>query len=327
MAATRPLAVGLAGAGEWASRVHAPLWAAGPETRLAGVWSRRTEQSAQLAAAHGAPVFSSFEALVEASEAIVFALPPAVQAGLAPVAAACGRAVLLEKPLATDVDGAERVADAVDAAGVGSLMGLTYRFNPVVREFLRRAADFDVAGARACFLSGVFLAGRFGGTWREQYGALLDVGPHLLDLVQAAMGPFDGMTGRTSPGGWTSLVARHAVRRGQRAGHLLPRGHDAEPDGDGAVRPGRVVVRRRPSGPRGELQGAAAASSRRRPEPAAATRWMPATASRSRSGSKQPRKATQTPAGYGDGAASPPRDVRAGPEPAQTTARPERPAG
>ncbi len=326
MAATRPLAVGLAGAGEWASRVHAPLWAAGPETRLAGVWSRRTEQSALLAAAHGAPVFGSFEALVEASEAIVFALPPSVQAGLAPVAAACGRAVLLEKPLATDVDGAERVADAVEAAGVGSLMGLTYRFNPVVREFLRRAADFDVAGARACFLSGVFLAGRFGGTWREQYGALLDVGPHLLDLVQAAMGSFDGMTGRTSPGGWTSLVARHgsgAVSELAICCHaaMMPSRTEMELFGLGGslfvdARQGRdesFKVLRSEFAETARAGGGHPLDARHGVE---VQKWV-----------ESARTATQSPAGYGDGAASPPRDVRAGPELAQTTARPERPSG
>ena len=210
MVGSRPLAVGLAGAGRWASDVHASLWAAGPETRLAGVWSRRSEPAARLAASHGVPAFETFEALVEASDAIAFAIPPAVQADLAPLAIACGRAVLLEKPLAEDVPGARRIADAVDTAGVGSVVSLSYRFSPVVRDFLRRAADFDLAGARGCFLSGAFLDGRFDGTWRGTHGALLDAGPHLIDLVEAALGPFKRIAGETSPGGWTSLVAAHA---------------------------------------------------------------------------------------------------------------------
>jgi predicted dehydrogenase len=326
MATTRPLAVGLAGAGEWASAVHAPLWAAGPETRLAGVWSRTGQRATQLAAAHGAPVFKSFEALVEASEAIVFAVPPAVQAELAPVAAACGRAVLLEKPLAEDLDGAERVADAVDAAGVGSLMGLTYRFNPGVREFLRRAGDFEVAGARACFISGVFLAGKFGGTWRERHGALLDVGPHLLDLVQAAMGPYRSIEGQTSAGGWTSLVTRHdsgAVSELSICCHaaLMPSRTEMELFGlSGSLfvdaRQGReqsFAVLRTEFAETARRGGGHRLDARHGVE---VQKWVDAAT-----------RATSTPASYADEATSLPHVAPAAHEPAPATGRPETPAG
>src|SRR5258707_404244 len=40
---TEPVSVGLVGAGPWASMVHAPVLAASPHTRLAGVWARRPE--------------------------------------------------------------------------------------------------------------------------------------------------------------------------------------------------------------------------------------------------------------------------------------------
>ena len=61
-----PLRVGLAGAGPWARAVHAPMLAAGPETELAGVWSRTPEHAAELAAAHGVPAFASYDALLDA---------------------------------------------------------------------------------------------------------------------------------------------------------------------------------------------------------------------------------------------------------------------
>ncbi|MDQ1396460.1 MAG: hypothetical protein QOG64_1719, partial [Acidimicrobiaceae bacterium] len=43
---TGALAVGLVGAGPWATMVHAPVLSAGPETLLAGVWARRPEAAA-----------------------------------------------------------------------------------------------------------------------------------------------------------------------------------------------------------------------------------------------------------------------------------------
>jgi len=205
-----PLAVGLAGAGPWARTVHAPMLAAGPETRLAAVWSRTEESARSLAAEHEVPAVASFDALLETCDAVAIAVPPDAQAELAVRAAAAGKALLLEKPLALDLAGAERVATAVAAAGVGSVMVLTYRFAPAVRAFLADASGFSATGGRACFLSGAFLGGPFAGSaWRVEHGALLDVGPHILDLVDAALGPIVAMRAHESTDGWIGILADH----------------------------------------------------------------------------------------------------------------------
>lgn len=78
-----PLAVALVGAGPWAEAVYAPMLAAGPETRLACVWSRRPQAARALAAAHGSEGVESFDALLERCDAVAFAVPPDVQAELA----------------------------------------------------------------------------------------------------------------------------------------------------------------------------------------------------------------------------------------------------
>lgn len=207
---SEPLAVGLAGAGPWARSVHAPMLAAGPETRLAGVWSRTETAAQSLATEHGVATFTTFDALLDACDAVAIAVPPSVQPDLAVRSARAGKALLLEKPLALDVDGAERIADAVADAQVGSVMVLTYRYAPKVRDFLANAATFHATGGRACFLSGAFLGGPFAGSgWRVEHGALLDVGPHILDLVDAALGPIVGMRGHGDPRGWIGLLADH----------------------------------------------------------------------------------------------------------------------
>jgi predicted dehydrogenase len=206
-----PVAVGLAGAGPWARHVHAPTLAAGPETRLAGVWSRTESSAASLAAEHGVPAFPSFDALLDECVAVAIAVPPAVQPDLAVRAARAGKALLLEKPLAPDVAGAERVAAAVGEAGVGSVVVLTYRFAPAVREFLLAAATFPATGGRACFLSGAFLGGDYArSAWRREHGVLLDVGPHILDLVDAALGPAVGVHAHGDPHDWVGVLLEHA---------------------------------------------------------------------------------------------------------------------
>jgi predicted dehydrogenase len=185
-----PLRVGLAGAGPWAGMVHGPLWAAGPETTLTGVWSRTAASARHLAAELKVPAFDSYEELVEESDALAIAVAPMAQPALAVTAAAAGRAVLLEKPLALDVSGAERIVEAVAAAGVGSGLMLPYRYVAGVRSFLAAAEGWPALAGRACFLSGAFLGGPFAASpWRQDLGCLLDVGPHILDLVEAALGP------------------------------------------------------------------------------------------------------------------------------------------
>jgi len=189
--------------------VHAPVLAAGPSTRLAGVWSRTAPSAEALAATHGVPAAASFEALLDGCEAVAFAVPPAVQAPLATRAAAAGRAVLLEKPVADDLVGAERLAEAVEEAGVASLVVLSYRFSAAVEAFLASACDFDAVGGRACFLSGAFLGGPFATGWRLERGAVLDVGPHAFDLIDAALGPVAALRALGDLDGWVSVAMEH----------------------------------------------------------------------------------------------------------------------
>jgi predicted dehydrogenase len=207
----RAVAVGLVGAGPWAAMLHAPMLAGGPETTLAGVWARRPEAARALAAAHGSRAVGSLEELWDACEAVAFAVPPDVQAELAAVAARAGRHLLLDKPVALTVAAAEELAAVVGETGVVSQMVLTNRYTPTGRAFLAAAEGFEVVGARCASLSGALLGeSPFATPWRRRHGALLDVGPHLFDLVEAAIGPVEELSGRGDPLRWVSLTCRHA---------------------------------------------------------------------------------------------------------------------
>ncbi|MET7386165.1 Gfo/Idh/MocA family protein [Streptomyces sp. NPDC005529] len=205
-----PVEVGLVGAGPWARAMHARVLAAGPETRLSAVWARRPEAARETATPYGAHVAADFEELLDHCEAVAFAVPPAVQAELAPLAAKRGKAVLLEKPLGPDLSAARRVADAVAEAGVVSQLVLTKRYHPATRDFLQRARSLDVLGARSCYLHGAFLGGEFATGWRLEHGALLDLGPHLLDLLDAAIAPITGIRSTGDARRWTELTVEHA---------------------------------------------------------------------------------------------------------------------
>lgn len=177
--------VGLVGAGPWARNTQAPSLLAHPDVEFAGVWARRPEAAADL----GAPVFESFDALLDGVDTVAFAVPPQVQAGLALQAAQAGRHVLLDKPISATVAEAEGVAEAVTTAGVRSMVTLTRRFARETRDFLAEAAEHTWTGGSGTWFSGAVLGGDYAdSSWRREDGALLDVGPHVIDLLDAAMG-------------------------------------------------------------------------------------------------------------------------------------------
>ncbi|MFI7532021.1 Gfo/Idh/MocA family protein [Streptosporangium sp. NPDC049376] len=199
------ISVGLVGAGPWAEMVHAPVLAAGPDTRLVGVWARRPEAAARF----GVPVYERIEELFDNCEAVAFSVPPAVQAELGVLAARAGKALLLEKPLAADLDGARRLAEAVAEAGVPSQMVLTWRYSAATRAFLARVSAIEPFGGNAVSVSGSMLGGDFATPWRLERGAILDIGPHMIDMLDAALGRITGVRAHGNPRGWVGLLLEH----------------------------------------------------------------------------------------------------------------------
>lgn len=189
--------------------VHAPILANSPHTQLAGVWGRRRAAAADLAERFDTAAFERIEALFEVCDAVAFAVPPTVQADLASRAADAGKAVLLEKPIAGSLAEAERLADAVGTAGVASMVVLSWRFAAQVRQFLVDAKELDPFAGRGQFLSGAYLGPPFATPWRLDGGTLLDVGPHVVDLLDAALGPVVGVAAHSTAEGWIGLLLDH----------------------------------------------------------------------------------------------------------------------
>ena len=204
-----PLRVGVVGAGPWARLVHAPMFADHPGTALTAVWSRRTSAAEDLAVTFGATVHESFERFLEDVDAVSFAVPPDVQAPLASDAARAGKALLLEKPLALDLAAAEALADAVDVAGVPTQLLLTWRYRPDVRALLDSISSARPIGGRGHFLTDGFLGGMFATPWRLDRGPLFDLAPHVIDLLDAALGPVVGIRAHGDPRRWVGLQMEH----------------------------------------------------------------------------------------------------------------------
>ena len=202
--------VGIVGAGPWAERFHAPTFAEGPETELAGIWSRDVDAADALAAKFGSRGAGSFEELLDTSDAIVFNVPPNVQAELAPRAAVAGKPLLLEKPLGLNLDQAQRIADAIAEHGTVNQVMLSNRYSDTLPSFLDEASSRTPIGAIATFVNDACVpGGMFATPWRIEIGAILDLGPHVLDILDAALGPIVDIRADGDPRRFVTVTSHH----------------------------------------------------------------------------------------------------------------------
>ncbi|MER5848248.1 Gfo/Idh/MocA family oxidoreductase [Streptomyces sp. NPDC002012] len=212
-----PLRIGLVGTGPWARNTQAPALAAHPGVALSGVWGRRPEAANALAAAHGTTAYTGedgIDALFAASDAIAFAVPPDVQAPLAARAAATGRHLLMDKPVATTVAGAREVARAAEESGVASVVFCTLRFAAETSTWIAEQAALDGwFTARAEWIGALFAPGTASeyaaSPWRREKGGLWDVGPHVLSVLIPVLGDVTHLTAARGPSDTTHLILRH----------------------------------------------------------------------------------------------------------------------
>lgn len=203
---------GLVGTGPWARTAQAPGLREHPEAELVGVWGRDMARTEIVAAEFGARPYADLDALVEDVDAVTFAVPPDVQAELAVRTAAAGRHVLLDKPLALSLTAADRVVDAVQRAGVASVVFFTNRFEPEVESFLHEASHTDGwRGARSAIQVSVLAPGGplLDSGWRKERGALWDAVPHALSGLVTVLGPVDEVSAMRDDAQSVHLLLRH----------------------------------------------------------------------------------------------------------------------
>ncbi|MEU7428475.1 Gfo/Idh/MocA family oxidoreductase [Streptomyces sp. NPDC040750] len=183
--------IGLLGTGPWARAAYAPALAGNTGVDFAGVWGRRPEAATGLAEQYDVTAYADVDALLADVDAVAMALPPTVQAELAVRAARAGRHLLLDKPLAVSVAEGRAVVEAVERAGVASVVFFTARFQKEPEAWIEdQAAQSGWFTARAQWLGAVFTADSpfAASPWRREKGALWDVGPHALSVLLPVLG-------------------------------------------------------------------------------------------------------------------------------------------
>jgi UDP-N-acetyl-2-amino-2-deoxyglucuronate dehydrogenase len=200
----RPLGIGLIGCGDIAP-THAKALAQAADARLAACMDVVEPSAKSLAEEYGVPYTTTVEDLLARPEveAVTLATPAYTHADLTEAAAKAGKAVLCEKPLASDLPDADRMIAACEKAGVALATCFPLRYLGAaewIRQLTRAAALGDVISVRMrvfgekkdSYWTGGF-SGRTQTEWRKSKalsggGIIITNLIHHIDLARALTG-------------------------------------------------------------------------------------------------------------------------------------------
>lgn len=203
---------GLVGTGYWARHAQAEALANEPTVDFVGVWGRDLGRATDVATPHGVRPYVDYDAFLSDVDVVAFSLDPDVQADLATRAAAAGKHLLLEKPIATTVEAALRLEAAAERSGVCSVVFFTRRFEAVQREWLETLQrEGGWRGAWSLWIADGLAPGSpfEGSVWRREKGPLWDIGPHALSLLWPVLGPVTAVSAVRGEEDLVHLVLAH----------------------------------------------------------------------------------------------------------------------
>ena len=203
-----PLRWGIIGCGDVVERKSGPSIVAAERSRMVTVMRRNRDAARDFARRHAVPEWTDAPGAVIGSgniDVVYVATPPSSHLQYVRAAAAAGKHVVVEKPMALNAAEAQLMVDVCASAGVELFVAYYRRFQPHVlrmRELLaagaigrpvRACADLAVGGFARRVTSGAR-------AWRDDPavaggGGFVDMGSHRIDLLVWLLGPVAAATG------------------------------------------------------------------------------------------------------------------------------------
>ena len=198
--------LGIIGTGNMGNK-HARSFRAIRGVKLTACYDLNVQQAHEFAHKHRIPcVASSVTELIERTDAVSVVTPDATHSKISLQVLDAGKHLLCEKPLATTLADARKVArkavDEQELQGTVHMVNFSYRDSSAVQESIKLVQRGDLGQIR--YLEGSYLqswlASDYWGPWdsptflwrlqtaKGSTGVLGDVGCHLLDLVTAVAG-------------------------------------------------------------------------------------------------------------------------------------------
>jgi predicted dehydrogenase len=206
MASVNKLRVGVVGGGF--GRNHILAFQATEGVEVAAFCQRTRAAAEKVAGEFKIPrVFTDYGEMLERGglDAVSLATPTNVHLPLTMAALERGAAVLCEKPLAMNRDDAAAMLEKAEAGGVVHVTAFNFRFIPAFFR-MKELLEEGYVGDRILHAEANWLTGSRGDPeapfgWRHQkevagFGAMGDVGVHLVDLVRWMAGDFKKVCGQ-----------------------------------------------------------------------------------------------------------------------------------
>lgn len=200
--------VGISGAGT-IGNVHAKALAGIESATVVAVAEPREEAGRPFEEEYGASWYSDFDTMLREADinTVIIATPSGLHPDQACAAAAAGKNVITEKPMAITDEGLNRMIGACTDAGVGFAVIFQNRFSADVLK-VRRAIEKGLIGqpvlangAMYWFRGDEYFAANDGwrGTWAlDGGGALMNQAIHTVDLLQWLMGGVESIQAHTT---------------------------------------------------------------------------------------------------------------------------------
>ncbi|MFC0004387.1 Gfo/Idh/MocA family protein [Micromonospora siamensis] len=183
----RTCRVGLVGAGGVAQR-HARVLGGFEDVEILGVTDVSREAAEALAGEHGAGTFADVEELLAAGpDAVYVCVPPFAHGPVEEAVIAAGVPMFVEKPVAVDLETAERIAALVEEKGLLTAVGHHWRYLHVVEQARELLADRPVRMVNGAWLDKVPPVAWWAVRDRSG-GPVVEQAAHVLDLVRALVG-------------------------------------------------------------------------------------------------------------------------------------------
>ncbi len=203
----RRIRFALVGCGRIARNHVEAIAAHAAHAELVGVCDDDPAALAAMCTQTGAPGFTSLDELLAncPCDVVTLATPSGLHAAQAVRAAAAGRHVITEKPMATRWADGQRMVEACDHAGVRLFVVKQNRRNPTLR-LLKQAIDAGRFGR--LYLAEVSViwsrpqsyydSAAWRGTWEFDGGAFMNQASHYIDLLDWLVGPVESVHAYTA---------------------------------------------------------------------------------------------------------------------------------
>lgn len=196
----------LLGAG-WVSSQHAAAYRHNPHTRVLAICDRDPEKARQRAASSGLGEVTCYDEVAKALahpgvDLVSICTPQHLHCGHVLAAAAAGKHMVIEKPVAVNAAELRDMREAVQQAGVRTVVSFVLRWNPLFRTLKAMIADGAVGRPYCVEADYLSYNGSWWSGWNDArteaqgVSAMLVGGCHAVDALRwfAAPGQFEAAT-------------------------------------------------------------------------------------------------------------------------------------